>query len=160
MTTDPRQLLDHLDALHAASSPGPWEAELCEGELTVSAGTARTEWTQHEWGKLGVPAFSYRSTDRIYEHTLETWDAIEPDDQQREADADLIVAAVNALPQLTSALRAVLALHQRERGPWDSSVCTHCMTAQEEQQEWPCPTVQAVTAALSPPEPTAEASPQ
>ena len=105
-----REQLEQLDKLRAEGTPGPWEAELCEGELTVSAETALTAWTEHDGFRMGAPASSYRSTDRIYEHELETWDADSPDDERRVADADLIVAAVNALPQHTAALRAVLDL--------------------------------------------------
>lgn len=106
--------LSRLEELHAAATPGPWDAEICEGELTVSAGSARTEWTEHDGFRLGQPASHYQSTDRIYEQELDDWDGDKTlDDKQREADADWIVAAHNALPQLVAAVRAAYGLAEQ-----------------------------------------------
>lgn len=143
MTTPATELLDQLDALHAAGTPRPWDAEICEGELTVSAGSARTTWEEHDGFRLGTAPASYRATDRIYEYDLDDWDGGQtPDDIQREADADLIVAAVNALPQLTAALRSVLELHD----PIDMQGTTFC---NEDGHVWPCLTHRHLTAALA-----------
>lgn len=64
------------------------------------------------------------------------------------ADAALIVAAVNHLPELTAALRAVLDMHTPidDGGP-NSGICMDCAVS------YPCTTVEAITAALSPADP-------
>ncbi|NKS29270.1 hypothetical protein GS534_00830 [Rhodococcus hoagii] len=107
MNTD----LDQLEQLRAKATPGPWEAEDCEGDLSVRAGTALTQWTEHADAdgmpyRIGTPASSYKSTDLILEHNLETWDEGEdPCDDQRRADADWIAAIHNAAPALFAELR-------------------------------------------------------
>lgn len=70
-------------------------------------------------------------------------------------DAALIVAAVNTLPQLTAAIRAVLGPHSPCCNPpsaWTETTaacdCSGCPAG----TEWPCPTVSAITTALAPPE--------
>lgn len=99
-----------LRELLAKGTPGPWQADDCEGELRVGAGDAVTAWQERtdEEGRsyrVGTPPWTWKSTNLIYEHDLETWDEGEDqDDDQRRADAELIVAAVNVLPALLDAL--------------------------------------------------------
>lgn len=69
--------------------------------------------------------------DGLGEHVCET---LQP------TDAALIVAAVNRLPQLTAALRAVLAEHDGIRCP--------DRTFESLRGVEPCPTVAAITTAL------------
>ena len=86
------ELLDQLDQARAAATPGPWQVE--SGDV----------WT--------VPEFDLHRFDVMGEQVAKT-DLV-------DADASLIVAAVNHLPQLTAALRAVLALaDERDRNGVD-----------------------------------------
>lgn len=77
------ELLDQLDVLRAAATPGPWTVEV--DVVTEIVGV----------GREGI-------RDR---------DGVLP------ADADLIVAAVNNLPELVAALRRVHALADEYEGP-------------------------------------------
>ncbi|MCD2096566.1 hypothetical protein [Rhodococcus rhodochrous] len=101
-----------LRELLAKATPEPWQVDDCEGELRIGAGDAVTKWEDRttEDGRsyrIGTPPRSWKATDLIYEHDLDTWDEGEDqDDDQRRADAELIVAAVNALPALLDALDA------------------------------------------------------
>ena len=112
MTTDPTspEGRAELRELLAKGTPGPWQADDCEGELRVGAGDAVTAWQERtdEEGRsyrVGTPPWTWKSTNLIYEHDLETWDEGEDqDDDQRRIDAELIVAARNALPALLDAL--------------------------------------------------------
>ena len=63
------------------------------------------------------------------------------------ADSELIVRAVNALPQLTAAIRAVQELHVPDD---DDGTCSHCWHGLDAHGA--CPTVRAITAALAPTE--------
>lgn len=81
----PRDWLDELEALREAATPGPWQYDPSEGD---------TVWDADEkW-----PSIIALARDP-YGHC--------------EADAALIVAAVNALGPLVGALRAVEALAER-----------------------------------------------
>jgi hypothetical protein len=70
-----------------------------------------------------------------------------------EDSAALIVAAVNAMPGLIAALRAVLDLHELDV-TYGQSVCMECTVYTDDDRAievpawWPCPTVRAVGAAL------------
>ena len=68
--------------------------------------------------------------------------------------AAVIVAAVNALPQLTAAIRAVLELHppvpKYVAETADVTACAVCFDEDEIPEDWPCRTVQAITATLQP----------
>lgn len=103
--------LDQLEQMQAKATQGPWEAEDCEGQLSVRAGTALTQWDEHTASdgtpyRIGTPARSYKSTDLIIEHDLDTWDEGEDlDDDQRRADAEWIAAIHNAAPELIAELR-------------------------------------------------------
>lgn len=88
--TDLAALLDDLDQLRAAATPGEWVNDSHEIYQAVP----------------GLPE-AVNAGDWIGE-------TCRVDDPRSDADAALIVAAVNAVPQLTTALRAVLGLHV----PW------------------------------------------
>ncbi|KHJ74667.1 hypothetical protein [Rhodococcus sp. Chr-9] len=111
-----------LRELLAKGTPGPWQADDCEGELRVGAGDAVTAWQERtdEEGRsyrVGTPPWTWKSTNLIYEHDLETWDEGEDqDDDQRRIDAELIVAARNALPALLDALDDAECEIERQRG--------------------------------------------
>ncbi|KAM9867066.1 hypothetical protein ACIFOC_00388 [Leucobacter aridicollis] len=84
--------LDALQAAAEAATPGPWEAEVDDGEGTteVNAGSALTTWTEYEDGlRIGSPARSWRTTDRIVERD----DLYDEDFEQAAADAEFIAAA-------------------------------------------------------------------
>ena len=65
-----------------------------------------------------------------------------------EPDAEFIAASRTDLPALLAAVEAVMALHQPN--PYDESECDHCVDPADYmwRREYPCPTVQAITAAL------------
>jgi len=76
---DPRQLLDQLDALRAAATPGPWEH------------------VTDDHGRKGVEHSVWSDSGECYVAEV-----------LPGPDAALIVAAVNSLPQLVAALRGVM----------------------------------------------------
>lgn len=80
--SDPRRLLDDLDAAREKATPGPWRT----GGSGIVAGL--------EYVASGV---------------------------RTDPDAALIVAAVNNLPRLTAAIRAVLDLAEQYGGVYDES---------------------------------------
>jgi hypothetical protein len=97
--------LDALDQAHAAATPGPWISD------------------SHELYQA-IPGLPDISGDWLGETCRIEGD---PHHATSDADAALIVAAVNALPGLTAALRAVLALADEWRykgeygwGPWQA----------------------------------------
>jgi hypothetical protein len=120
----PRDLLDHLDAAYASASPGPWQYDPSEGDTVWDADVDR-------------PSIIALTRDP-YGHC--------------EADAALIVAAVNALPKLTAALRAVLDLADELDGLVDDETVdetariAHAWTRDRLRK--------AITAALAPAEAT------
>ena len=83
---------EELAELSAAATPGEWDAECYEGEgeVEINAGSARTRW--NEEGTAGIPARSWRTSDRILEKD-DLWDE---EFEQVAADAEFIVALVNA----------------------------------------------------------------
>lgn len=90
-------------------------------------------WTSDEYGLISGP-----DAPADVDHWIAS--GIAPDDQAA------IVAAVNALPALTAALRAALDLHvplDRGTGPQ----CQGCAT-RSTFTPWPCPTATAITTAL------------
>lgn len=101
--------LDVLQAAAEAATPGPWEAEVDDGEGTteVNAGSALTAWTEHQDGlRIGSPARSWRTTDRIVERD----DLYDEDFEQAAADAEFIAATNPAVVlELVAAHRAALA---------------------------------------------------
>lgn len=84
--------MSNLAGLNAAATPGEWDAECNEGdgEVEINAGSARTRW--NESGTVGIPARSWRTSDRILEKD-DLWD---DEFEQVAADAEFIVALVNA----------------------------------------------------------------
>jgi hypothetical protein len=114
VTAAPRALdLDELEAAHGKATPGPWQVDDDGSDCAVTAGTAR-----------GLPG-SWRATDRIYTVDVGEWSGETEDEAvQRQTDAALIVAAVNALPDLIAELRkhraAVQAVETLARG-WRST---------------------------------------
>lgn len=118
--------LDGLDTARAAATPGPWRYN---PEKVHQFGDEESVFA----GPSGNDAICVASTGPM-------------DDPESMADAELIAAAVNALPELTAALRAVLAVHTNEHSgqaaPADPGMCEVCM------YEWPCPTVRVATAAV------------
>jgi len=110
-----REHLDQLDALLTAGTPLPW------------VGDEDGEWI---WGEASSLAFGELVTKGA---------DVAPADNAR------IVAAVNALPKLTAALRGVLDVHQQFV---DSRGITRQWCAHDPDDSWPCPTVTAITEAL------------
>lgn len=69
------------------ATAGTWDFSDCEGEIRINAGSARTSWkTLSDGTRVGTPATSYRSSDRIAEDDLDSWDRGESshDDQRRD----------------------------------------------------------------------------
>lgn len=116
--TDPRAWLDAVDARTNAATDGPWEARMD----TPSMGGSR--WSLR---RAGVPGLRMAVTE--YQHG--------------SGNAEFIAHARTDLPAATTALRAVLDLHQEDlfRGHL-SNGCKVC------DADYPCQTVKAVTTAL------------
>jgi hypothetical protein len=130
--------VDALDKLREAATPGPWMQHPADSAYVIG------EVVEDEEG----PADYLDVADAGGRPPGYPGSAV--------ADAALIVAAVNALPHLTAAIRGVLAVH----GAIDAvqylgarqiprRVCTGCGSDDGNWQIWPCPTVRAITAALS-----------
>jgi hypothetical protein len=125
--TGPRELLDQLDALHAAADTRePWRTETVGGR----------DYTGEGWAEVRVV-------------TADQPPMFVGDDEQAEADAALIVAAVNALPGLVAAVRTALAPHypvavRDRKGQHTHDVCS------DSWNPWPCATYRAIAAALVP----------
>lgn len=104
-----------MQQLAESATEGPWEAEDCEGEFFVGADDALTQWEETSDGfRIGTPASSWKSTNRIYEHDLDTWDAGEDkDDDQRRADAEFIAACREWVPGALRWLEAVRELQAK-----------------------------------------------
>lgn len=124
MTTNPLALLDELDEARAAATPGPWK--VCEDHGRDVADEA--------WSWVAV-------TTEMGREVATTW-PVGHEQHDPEADAALIVAEHNSLPLLTAALRAVAELHDGRR-------CAD-YTFESLRGYEPCPTVAAITAALTP----------
>lgn len=101
MTTDLRALLDRLDAFRAAGTPDEWQVMNENDIVTHAKQTGPGSYTHH--GHLIVSMDDWR-------------DHSDPQLGGGAEDAKLIAAAVNALPQLTTALRAVLDLADQWSG--------------------------------------------
>lgn len=129
-----RAWLDHTQQLDQDATPAPWEADgkgiLAEREAwDVGRGPAR----------IAGMEMPYRT-------------------ERMEANAEWIAYARQALPAATKALRAVLDLHepihaldygQPVRGKRLTHVCTGCGQDDGNWNYWPCPTVKAITDALT-----------
>jgi hypothetical protein len=132
--TDPLTYLDEVDARAEAATGGPWKNH------TPNPRTTMVQAVYSEW-----------------------LDAI-PEAQDSEVaggmsprDAEFIAHARQDLPALSKALRAVLELHRHVQLPISGSSlgdvtysvgCEHC-TGSAEVATYPCPTVQAIQAALA-----------
>lgn len=105
--------LQQLDELRAAATPGPWEP-----------------WT----GSYGGVGASTPDGDIVLDYS--TWVDNPEDHRQAQALTALIVAAVNNLPQLTAAIRAVLELadelDQPDTEPGEADTFQNGMAAGEE----------------------------
>lgn len=98
----------------------------------------------------------------VAEYSAETGDCVIPHDAQstreavavtrlfhQTADANAIADAHNMFPRAMGALNAVLELHRRAVDIFEPlEFCAACSTNQR-TVEWPCPTVQAVQAAIA-----------
>ncbi|HTN58939.1 MAG TPA: hypothetical protein VL043_11780 [Protaetiibacter sp.] len=94
--------LDALEALASAATEGPWDADIGTS-IEVNAGTARTQW--NETGDVGIPARSWRTTDRILEVGNAEFELDEADYDQVAADAEFIAASREAVPALIARVR-------------------------------------------------------
>ena len=76
-----------------------------------------------------------------------------PTERGGENEAAFIADARKCLPQALAALQAVLDLHKPEEydgyphSP-DGVMCAVCLTEYDEYEDWPCPTVEAIQAAI------------
>lgn len=125
---DLQALLDQIDRLDQEASEAPWQQDRNEhptGDVYVEAGSERM----------------HRKMERI-----------DPDIGCGYAvDAEFIALARTALPAMSKALRAVLEIHQktehqRAYGFPRADKWEHYCT--EDNQSWPCATVQAITDAM------------
>lgn len=88
--------IDALEALATAASPGRWEVNEGDDEITLDKGTALTRW--NEEGSVGYPARTWHTVDRLAE-----FDADLPDDDLETLTADLQYIAA-ARPEVMLAL--------------------------------------------------------
>jgi hypothetical protein len=133
--TRPRELLDQLDALRAAATPGEWRHE------------------HNDYGDEWWFGGETRGGEEVINDQIVTG-------ADHSADAELIVAAVNALPRLTAALHAVLDLHEPAYTYGGQLVCIGCSdpTPGGVLVPYPCADVRAITAVLTPADTTGGAS--
>lgn len=78
--------INRLKELMSAATPGPWEATERHGYHEILGPRGRADW----YGRKGVWAVAYADTDR--------------DEDEQEANAALIVEAVNALPDILATI--------------------------------------------------------
>ena len=119
--TDPREILDQIQARADAATEGPWT------------------WASH----TTVDGDQWAVLDKQDHALAENRDGWGP-------DAEFIAAARTDVPALVDALQAVLELHKpiqatmtSHGGVSDVTVCDHCL-----DPTWPCPTVAAITTTL------------
>lgn len=122
MTDTVKAWIEERRAIHEATTEGPWVAE-------YSA----------ETGDCVIPHDAQNTREAVAVTRL----------FHRTADANAIADAHNTLPRALDALNAVLELHRRAVDIFEpSEFCAACSTDQR-TVEWPCPTVQAVQAAIA-----------
>jgi hypothetical protein len=133
-------LLDQLDEARAKATPGPWHWDQKFGEKN-DTGLALT----NDAGAEIVGAYNTHCCDFRDDPTVE------------DTDAALIVAAVNALPKLTAALRRVVERAEREvkdaeaGARYAAEVDQTVLLRSEEARAYAWRTVQSLlTAALTP----------
>ena len=116
---------------------------------TVTAAEQIQEWvdlltytTRGPWGSHPAPNKRRRVTDSNGATLFFT----ERDGQKcARRDADFIAASRTAVPAMTAALQAVLAIHKSDV----LSRCIGCVDVEDQGwTEWPCPTVTAINEAL------------
>ena len=105
------ELLDHLDELHTAASPGPWTAATApaegsdESHADYVVGALRPEEGRPLWVTWAP------KVDEVHGDTTDyVVPAVTGDGPTSRANASFIAGAHAALPRLTAALRAVLDL--------------------------------------------------
>lgn len=82
-----------LRELAEEATPGSWDLEVLEDTIGVNAGTARTEWVEHEGGvRTGVPASSYSVAHKIIEYDVFDEDETTPTYRELLANARFIAA--------------------------------------------------------------------
>lgn len=131
---DPRAWLDAVDARTNAATTGPWEADFREVSQSTGA------WLPVVSAEVSCSSYCYGGSARGVE---------------REEDAEFIASARTDLPAATTALRAVLNLHDRR--PYDTirdgvafgqtdypDLCAECRVP----TPYPCQTVTVITTAL------------
>lgn len=91
--------IDKLEARKADSTPGPWDFEYTDESIEINAGSARTRW--NEAHTSGIPASSWKTTDRILE--VEVFDL-------DEDEADLIAGNAELITTLHRTIDALLAI--------------------------------------------------
>ncbi len=140
--TDPRLLLDEIQARVTAATPGPWEVtDANEG--------------MHEYGPMWMV-----TNDEFHNPSGaddEPWLAVEMHVGDKE-DAEFIASARTDVPRLVSALRAVLDEHHPDRAD-GGQTCSRCGDWSDGydvggmfvaiEMAYPCPTVRAITDALA-----------
>lgn len=117
--------LDRVDAVAREATEGPWALVLA--------------WDSAYGTNYGA--------DAPYDKRDGQWQDDDPWPVMRggmEEDAAFIVAARTAVPAMSAALRAVLDLHRPEMG-W-GRIPNFCGV---DGRDWPCPTVRAITEALT-----------
>ena len=127
-------------------SAADWLAERRRIEQAATDGPWMSEWdTSDEWWTVHGQPNPTKGDERMVCPEVATLQHSE----DWTADVDFITDARTALPKMRAALEAVLALH-----PWQcsgcegttedcGSICGSCYDA------WPCPTVRAITEALT-----------
>lgn len=144
MTVIPAELLDQLDALHAAATPGPWTAATAPAEGSdespaqylagaLDPDSGRPLWVA--WAGCHRP--EHDGLDYVV--TVVTGDG-----PGSEANARYLAHAHDAMPRLTAAVRAALSEHK----PLDEDDASgqYC---ELDGRVWPCQSVRAITSALA-----------
>lgn len=119
-----RAWLDHTQQLDQAATGGPWYTFKTAVGLTNGIGSK----------------------------VIPKYEAVIEDTYTDPADAEWIAHARSALPAATAALRAVLDLHQPyQYRASERDLCAECINDAETEGtiQWPCPTVRAITDALT-----------
>lgn len=129
-------LLDHLDTLHAAATPGEWGTYW---GTRIASGVQR-----HPGGGVSV----VHDVGEVHDEDDRADYDNSPNPTHPPADAALIVAAVNALPHLVAAIRVIAHTHRpipvQNGGRVEGYVCS---------QDWaphPCAYTRALTDKLAP----------
>lgn len=114
--------LDVLQSLAREASPGLWEVNEGDDEITLDKGTALTRWNDE--GTVGYPARSWRTTDRLVE--IDPEDYTEDEVEGVVADLQYIAAA---RPEVMLAL--IERLRAAEAGIADARTITLDLTTGE-----------------------------